>query len=150
MATGDVDQFRELVDQLQLPSRVDAIVILRNWDHRLTQERYEHGCRLLYTDIAPIMCMTYDSHTLAEAQRVYRMSLKQGWNDIILVTHKNHSYRALLTFLSVFGKGIYISQVPSAIDMEEFDKIDRYQRKGDICSYEEGIKWLLYGMIFPI
>lgn len=142
--------FCDLVDGLGLPTSADAIIVLRNWDTGLTQDRLERGLNLMQRKLAPLMLMSYDEHTKSEADRMYGCKYHMQWQTIVLVTHKSHSYRALLTFIQRFADAtdIYVSRVGSRRSQEEFDKIDAYQAKGDIATYEKGVeylKWISHG-----
>jgi hypothetical protein len=139
------DQFCQKLDAQDL-GPCDMLIVLRNHDPQLNKERVDVGVKLLLSNLAPIMLMTYDTNTLTEAQRIYSIWLRHPtWRSMVLVTHKAHHYRAYLTFAKVFrllSPDIYTFPIDSALESEEFDKIERYSQKGDIATYEEGLRWL--------
>ena len=136
-------EFCRLLDSQPLPERADVILVLRNWDPVMTKERFDLACDLFDKQLAPIMLMSYDSNTKQEAVRFHRIVKHMGWNSVVLVTHRSHSYRAMLTFLSEFDNElVYMVSVPSATEPDEFEKIIQYQKQGDTVSYEEGLKWI--------
>lgn len=141
------DEFCAALDHHARPPRSDAIIVLRNWDKELTMQRIEKGWGLLAADAAPLLILPRALHTLDEAKRIRRLSEGQKWTAIILVTHRSHHYRAFLTFTKILntywnGIRVYTSCIDSEHDPNEFRKIEEYGSRGDISTYEEGLKIL--------
>jgi len=99
------------------------------------------------------------TNTLEQAKNVIELASRKGWRKIILVATHDHQYRAYLTFLkqiSLQNKNIIIINSPSRnlpwfIEtgwgtrferlISEFDKIEEYQKKGHLCSYNDAIEY---------
>jgi hypothetical protein len=140
------DFMAELDAQLVKPA--DAIVILRNHNDDITLARLKEGMRLMAGGYSKTMVMLHQENTAAEAQRFADLMLENaGYKSIILVTHRYHHYRAFLTFAQAINYyalsiAMYSWPVPSWNNAEEFDKIEAYQKKGDVATYEGGLAWL--------
>ena len=141
------DDFCAALDsQILLPT--SAIVVLRNWDARLTRQRIDWAVDMLLSRSTPLLLMTYDGNTYEEAVRLKKILSRTDFSSITIVTHRSHHYRAYLTFLKVFGNSIriYSSPVEDRVDMSkhsvEFRKIEEDIAKGHLATYEEGIQAL--------
>ena len=99
------------------------------------------------------------AHTRAEAERAVQVSKEKNWKTALIVTSPHHQYRTFLTFLKAMKDAEYDLTLINApaplswfeinpwgrrIDLltREFDKIDEYQKKGDVASYQDGIEYL--------
>ncbi len=99
------------------------------------------------------------SNTKAEAERAMILAKEKGWKTILVVTSPHHQYRAFLTFLKAIQNArLDVNLVNAAADLsmtestpwgrradlleQEFARIAEYQKKGDVASYEDGIKYL--------
>lgn len=126
----------------QPPEKSELIVVLRNHDRTLTDERMALATDLLTNGMSRAMLMVYGTNTHDEAlrvRRVYGPSLK----SITIVTHRSHHYRAFLTFIKVMpNTKVYSYPVDDCLDALEFTKIAKYQQQGDAASYEEGLEAL--------
>ena len=97
------------------------------------------------------------AHTRGEADATLRIAKEKGWTSLILVTTGYHRVRAFLTWLKAMHDAD-LSLKLSLACVEEFpefkkgqeeetkkgeqDRIRLYQKKGDVASWEEGIKYL--------
>ncbi len=107
--------------------------------------------KILFEETAP--------HTRAEAARAMELAKSQGWKTVLIVTSPHHQYRAFLTFLKAMrDAGLELSLVDAVAPLpldeplpwgtrrgllpQEFDRIDAYQKKGDVASYEDGVAYL--------
>jgi len=98
-------------------------------------------------------------HTRGEADRALVLARERGWEALLIVTSPHHQYRAFLTFvkaaqdassdiklINAVAPLSWTEQTPwgtrSRLLHEEFAKIDEYQKKGDVASYEDGIAYL--------
>jgi len=100
-------------------------------------------------------------NTKEQAQYVIQLCLKNNWKSIILIISNFHQYRAYLTFiqelinqkldtvikmynspcnLSWFEKNAW--GVRHELLENEFEKINFYQEKGDVCSYDKAIEYI--------
>jgi uncharacterized SAM-binding protein YcdF (DUF218 family) len=98
-------------------------------------------------------------NTYEQAQTVMGIAKEKNWNSIILVATHYHQYRAFLTFLKVKNSlMLNINLINSPVQgvswfeetksgrridllVKEFHKIDEYQKKGHVASFEEGVKY---------
>lgn len=100
------------------------------------------------------------AHTRAEAECAFRLAIELGWKNIIIVTSPHHQYRAFLTFLKAMndaGLDLELVNAPARLSWteqtpwgrrvdllaQEFDRITKYQGKGDVASYKEGAAYLM-------
>jgi len=99
-------------------------------------------------------------NTYEQAVEIIKIAKEKNWNRITLVASHYHSYRAFLTFLLVIKKEMPSLLMDMAavknldwfeentwgkrIDLldKEFDKIDLYQKKGNVASFAEGMEYL--------
>ena len=122
--------------------RANGIIVLRNIDEGLTQERVEHGIELLHAGYGSFIMMPYADNTYEEAVRV-KQSLTRNVGSLILVTHRDHHYRAFLTFLKVMPAIRFASAPIEALPNDiEFQKILNYQKLKHVASYTDGLKRL--------
>ena len=87
------------------------------------------------------------------------LAKEHDWKTILIVTSPHHQYRAFLTLLKAMrDAGLNLSLVNAVAPLpwdeplpwgvrrgllpQEFDRIDAYQKKGDVASYEEGIAYM--------
>jgi uncharacterized SAM-binding protein YcdF (DUF218 family) len=127
-----------------------------NWDYgslpsgKLVPELLKHGVKeedMIWEETG--------AHTRAEAESTLRIARERRWDGLILVTSEHHSYRLFLTFLKAMrdsGTDIDFTliQVPGYPEFHgdtaeeglarEFERISIYQEKGDVASYEEGVR----------
>lgn len=106
-----------------------------------------------------IYCEGNAQNTRAEAIRAMELSKERGWRNLLIVTSPHHQYRAYLTFLKALKDlkpdiSIQNAVAPLSWNEEtrrgrridrlsqEFDRIEEYQKKGDVASYEDGIAYL--------
>ncbi|MDD3138610.1 MAG: YdcF family protein [Lachnospiraceae bacterium] len=98
-------------------------------------------------------------NTKEQAVEVIALARKNDWRRLILVASQEHQYRAYMTFLRqvmTLNTGTIIFNAPSrslgwfcddgwGIRFErlddEFNKIERYSRNGDLATYEDVIKY---------
>ncbi len=102
---------------------------------------------------------TRGAHTRAEADRALELAKERGWKTILVLTSPHHQYRAFLTFVQAMQDGgvkLKIINAVAPLSMTEqnpwgardtlqarnFDKLEEYQQKGDVASYEDGIRYL--------
>ena len=126
-----------------------------------------------YSEIKPILLEkgilekdliweSISTNTYEQAVQILRIALENNWKKIILVASHYHSYRAFLTFLSVIKKNnsdlILYSDSAKNLSWEEdtgygkridliegeFSRIEQYQQKGDVATFEEGVKYQLW------
>lgn len=101
-------------------------------------------------------------HTRESAEKVIDMAQANGWGSLFVVTSAYHLPRAMLTFIKVLEERdlahIYVtveaafsrwSEVPDGLDVDraalveiEAEKVARYQEKGDVASYADGIEYM--------
>lgn len=99
-------------------------------------------------------------NTYEQAVEVLSLAQHYNWKRIVLVASHYHSYRAVLTFLCVQKKAMPELLIDMAavknldwyeetgwgrrIDLlaSEFDKVEAYQKKNNVASYEEGVEYL--------
>ena len=99
-------------------------------------------------------------NTYAQAVEIMKMVEIFDWDRITIVASHYHTYRAFLTFLSQQKKikPELVMDIASVSDLDwyeetgygtrinlledEIDKIEEYQKKGHVASYEEGISYL--------
>lgn len=97
--------------------------------------------------------------TRDQAVEVMQIVQKKGWKRVILVASNYHQLRAFMTFLKAMkeqGLQIEIINAPARdlkwfeetgwgtrIDLleTEIDKIEQYQKKGHVVSYEEALEY---------
>ncbi len=106
---------------------------------------------LYFEEVAP--------HTRAEAERAMQLAQQEGWKALLIVTSPHHQWRAYLTFVKAMHDAsltLRLINAPAPLSMDEvlpwgtrrsrlpqeFDRIELYQQKGDVASYEEGIAYL--------
>lgn len=111
----------------------------------------------------PRDCLLYEDkskNTYEQAVEVIKIAKKNNWERIILVASQYHSYRAFLTFLCVQKQIMpkLIIDMASVNELDwyeetgwgcridllasEFEKIDLYQKKNNVASFTEGVKYL--------
>lgn len=96
-------------------------------------------------------------HTRAEADATLRLANSHGWKKLLLVTTEYHQYRAFLTWFKAIRDtaseiDIAMAPVSGYPDFHgetrdegltrEFERIDEYQKKGDVASFQEGVVYL--------
>lgn len=99
-------------------------------------------------------------NTYEQAVEIMKLSKHYCWNHIIIVASQYHSYRAFLTFLheQKIQRPDLIMDMASVTDLDwykdtgygrridllqlELNKIDLYQKNGNVSDYEEGIDYL--------
>lgn len=99
-------------------------------------------------------------NTHDQAVNIIDMAKCNNWKRIIIVASHYHIYRAFLTFLQERNKNMSELFLDMAvvndldwfedtgygkrIDLlgEEFKKIELYQEKGDVASYDDGVEYL--------
>ena len=99
-------------------------------------------------------------NTYEQAVEIVKMAKLYNWKRIIIVASHYHIYRAFLTFLHERNKNMpelivdvakvdYLDWFEDTgygrrIDLlqEEFKKIDLYQNKDNVASYEDGVEYL--------
>lgn len=145
-------KFEELVDRVT-PLKVDLLVVLRHQDKDINSERLLAANGLAAWYKCPIF-QPYETNTKEEINYAVRLWYElAGIDNICLVTHKEHSYRAVLTAIKhlnsvgisyeAYGARIFVETVDGGNNEDE--KIADYQQKGEIATYEEGcsyMKWL--------
>lgn len=98
-----------------------------------------------------ILAEERSQNTREQAVAVLKIARERGWKSIAIIASPEHQPRAFLTFLQAaqeFGYDIALQNapVPSEIDSDflrsELAKIEEYQKKGDVASYEEGVRYL--------
>ncbi len=99
------------------------------------------------------------AHTRAEAERAIQIAKEKNWKTILIVTSPHHQYRTFLTYLKAMKDAecdLVLVNAPAPLSWfeqnswgrrvdflcKEFDKIDEYQKKGDVASYQDGILYL--------
>lgn len=97
------------------------------------------------------------AHTRAEADSTLRIAKEKGWTSLILVTTEFHQYRAFLSWIQALrDAGVDISLRVSPISelasfhnesrevalAREDERILKYQEKGDVAKYQDGIDYL--------
>lgn len=101
------------------------------------------------------------TNTKEQAEQIINLCLENNWKNIILIASNYHQYRAYLTFIKelynrklnniirIYNSPCNLSWfeknkwgIRSELLENEFDKIKIYQIKGDICSYNEAIKYI--------
>jgi uncharacterized SAM-binding protein YcdF (DUF218 family) len=114
-------------------------------------ERGMKASAIHFEEVAP--------HTRAEAERAMQFAKQEEWKKILIVTSPHHQYRAFLTFLKAMRDAhldLVLMNAVAPLSLTEklpwgtrsdllernFDKINEYQKKGDVASYEEGIAYL--------
>ena len=120
----------------------------------VSAELFRHGLpkqRFLLEQVAP--------HTRAEAERAMELAKERDWKRILIVTSPHHQYRAFLTFLQAMTDASMKLRLINAVaplsmteetpwgkraDLlkQEFARIEQYQKKGDVASYKDGVKYL--------
>ena len=137
MTTAYKDKFCAALDaQPLVPANI--IVVLRNWDRPLTDARMARGLDLLNEDYGRVLIITATENTHAEACKI-RQIFGRTIRSLIIVTHRDHHYRAFLTFSKVMPAVRIISApVESTLNDFEFAKIKQYQARGDVDTYKEG------------
>lgn len=143
MNTSQTD-FCNNLDSATLPSEADAVIVLRHITPEQTKARFDLGLSLLCKLNSRMIMMPYSSNTMNEAVDIRQICGAADYKTVVLVTHKYHSYRALLTFIKLGMRNtkFYIASVPSPPALIEFVKIMEYREKGDIADYEEGVQYL--------
>lgn len=146
-------KFEELVDRVT-PFKVDLLVVLRHHDRALNSERLLAAEQLAAWYKCPIF-QPFEDNTKKEVESAINLweELIVAVDNICFVTHKQHSYRAILTAVKHFanmnidyetyGPKIFIETVDGGDNEDE--KIADYQQKGEIATYEAGcdyMKWL--------
>lgn len=127
---------------------VDAIIVLRNHNVAVTTARFLHAYEIM-PQHTELLCMTWGGNTLHEAQQLAEVTLAKR---VLLVTSRFHAPRAFLTYLRAMKDvEVYVTWYqPSPVDelmlQEELGKINDYQRKGHVATYEEGLQCLLRTM----
>ncbi len=98
-------------------------------------------------------------HTRGEAERAMELTKEKGWKKILIVTSPHHQYRVFLTFLKAMRDAqldLQLINAPADLSwtedtpwgkradllLQEFVKIAEYEKKGDVASYEDGIRYL--------
>jgi uncharacterized SAM-binding protein YcdF (DUF218 family) len=99
------------------------------------------------------------SNTREEAERAMELAKEKGWKTILIVTSPHHQYRTFLTFLKAMrDANLDLALVNAVAPLpwdeptpwgtrrsflpQEFDRIHRYQEKGHVASYKEGVAYL--------
>lgn len=106
-------------------------------------------------------------HTREQAEHVIAMAQSRNWKRLLLVASGYHQVRAFLTFLKVLEEReldttIRLVSVPAGhthwgaapegmpdgatrfnLLARETQNVTTYQQKGDVASYEDGIRYLL-------
>ena len=99
-------------------------------------------------------------NTYEQALEIISLARQNDWKRIALVASHYHSYRAFLTFLCVQKREMpnLIIDMAAVKDLDwyeetgwgkridllasELDKIEAYQRKNNVASYADGLKYL--------
>ena len=98
-------------------------------------------------------------HTRGEADRIVSLAAEHGWKRILIVTSPHHQYRAFLTFLKAMrdaGLSLDLTNAPAPLSWEEetpqgtrrsllqgeWERIARYQEKGDVATFADGVSYL--------
>jgi uncharacterized SAM-binding protein YcdF (DUF218 family) len=106
-----------------------------------------------------IFCEETSANTKEEAERAMELARERNWRTMLIVTSPHHQYRAFLTFLHAMKKsGLSLKLINAVAPLsmteelpwgtrtdlleQDFAKIEPYQKKGDVASYEEGIEYL--------
>ena len=118
---------------------------------------------LIFKEGVPEKDLLYESkslNTYEQAVEVINIAKSNRWKRIILVASHYHSYRAFLTFIYVQKQKMpeLIIDMASVNDLDwyeetgwgrridllasEFEKIDLYQKKNNVASFTEGIKYI--------
>lgn len=102
---------------------------------------------------------TQGGNTREEAERIVTLAREKNWCTILIVTSPHHQFRSFLTLIKTMSDlkvSIRIINVPANLSMTEdtpwgkridlldgeYARIKEYQQKGDVASFEEGIKYL--------
>lgn len=111
-------------------------------------------------DESDLLFENKSQNTYEQAEQIVSMSLEYNWDKIIIVASHYHSYRAFLTFLKVQKKinPTLIIEMSPVSDLDwyeetgygvrvellelELNKIEVYQKKDNVASYEEGLVYL--------
>ena len=140
--TSQLD-FCTKLDTLPLPKGADVVVVLRHITPEQTSARFALGLSLLPKLNSKMIMMPYSSNTVSEAREINFICSDLHYQNVVLVTHKYHSYRALLTFINLGSPVRYhVASVPTPLSLIEFVKIMEYREKGDVASYEKGMEYL--------
>jgi len=101
------------------------------------------------------------TNTKEQAEQIIKLCLENNWRSIILIISNYHQFRAYLTFI----KELYNQKLNNSIRIynsscnlswfkknnwgiryelleSEFNKIEIYQTKGDVCTYDKAIEYL--------
>jgi len=163
LAEGDGYHRVDYAARLYLDGYAPRIVMVggdtrREYGSFLSSELKERLSDLDVPDEAVLLEETA-AHTKAEADRVMELAREHGWKTILIVTSPHHQYRMFLTLLrSMHRAGLdlnirntsaplpWFSDLPwgrrADLIERELQRIDDYQEKGDVASYEEGIAYL--------
>lgn len=118
--------------------------------------------RMLEEQHIPKECIITEAdsmHTWEQAVNVMRIAKDSGWKRIIIIASHYHQYRAFLTFLQAMDAAEYPIDIVNAPSRRiswfeaapsgkrfdfleaEFQKIEAYQAKGHVASYERAISY---------
>lgn len=101
-------------------------------------------------------------NTREQAVALATQCAERGWKRLLIVASHYHQYRAFLTFLKALeehslDRSVELISTPARdlpwfkedeqgarIDLleQEFERIELYGKKGDVSSYEEGLRYL--------
>lgn len=163
--TSRCDVALELFRQ-QGASRILVIGSLDNPPFSLVAKRLE--AYLLGKGVAPSAIVRLDegTNTREEADAIVQYAKQQKWGRLIVVTSAFHAARAYLTFVQSLTdaqaeKETQVLVVPTSqskwtetpkgetqnrlsLLRDEFRRIQEYQEKGDVASYDAGLDYLLF------
>ncbi len=106
-----------------------------------------------------IHCEETGAHTKGEADRMMQLARERGWKSVLVLTSPHHQYRTFLTWLASMrqaGLDLTLVNAPAPLPWfasnpwgrradlleGEMKRIDEYQKKGDVASFEEGLAYL--------
>lgn len=112
-------------------------------------------------DSNKVIVESNSTNTKEQAIEIIKMCLKHNWKSIILTASHYHQYRAYLTFIQELYSNklentIKIYSSPSILPWfkptdwgvkydlldQEFNRIQKYKLKGDICSYKKALQYI--------
>lgn len=124
---------------------------------------FERVSPLILKEGVPEESLIHESkslNTYEQAVQIIEIAKAKSWKRICLVASHYHTYRAFLTFLCEQKKSMpdLLIDIASVKDLDwyedniwgkridllsgELDKIDLYQQKNNVASYEDGINYL--------
>lgn len=149
-STSAKTEFNNLLYRLRIPNDLDTVFVLRNHVYVVTEARMSVAVSMVMEGHAQRLVMVYEPHTQREAAEATDLVLGMNIASMAVCTEAYHMPRAYLTFLKrlnfpgfEFGLyPLYTANVSVDSPTDEEAKIEEYQKRGHVASYEEGVDYL--------